>query len=77
MILSQPTLTRMIQSNTGIPFKQLVNNLRVEKAKDLLDTSNLTIDKIYELVGFSNKQTFFRVFKSITGITPGDFKKQN
>ena len=54
-----------------------INNLRVEKAKDLLETSNLTIDEIYELVGFSNKQTFFRVFKSITGVTPGDFKKQN
>lgn len=75
--LSQPTLTRMIQTNTGMPFKQLVNNLRIEKAKDLLKTSNITIDEIYELVGFSNKQTFFRVFKSITGVTPGDYKKQN
>ncbi len=73
---SQSTVTRLIQSNTDYSFKQLLNNLRIDRAKDLLETTELTIEQILEMVGFTNKQTFHRVFKSVTGMTPADYRKK-
>jgi transcriptional regulator GlxA family with amidase domain len=48
--------------------------LRVEKAKELLSTSDMKIAKITEVVGFGNVKTFIRVFKTFTGLTPGIFR---
>lgn len=46
-----------------------INNLRVEKAKELLQNSSLNANKIARQVGFTPKH-FCRVFKSSTGISP-------
>ena len=74
--MSQSSITRMIQDNTKFSFKELLSNIRIENAKDLLRNTDLSIDKICEMTGFSNKRTFFRVFKMVTGITPGEYRKE-
>ena len=46
-------------------------------AKKLLKNSNRTIEQISIETGFSNSDSFRRVFKKTEGITPGDYKKLN
>lgn len=55
-----------------------MNNLRIEKAKNLLLTNDfMPIQKICELVGFSDPSYFCRIFKKQTGITPSEFRENS
>ena len=53
---------------------EYINHIRVEKAKELLNSTKDTLDVISKKVGFTNVVTFMRVFKKHTGITPGKFR---
>ena len=55
-------------------FSSFLNGFRVSKAKELLKTQSVSSAAIN--CGFQNISYFSRVFKSVTGQTPADFKKQ-
>jgi len=65
--------------NMGLNFKDFLNQLRIEKAKEYLDNSNAyTIEAIGSEVGYSSKATFYKYFKQFEGITPNEYlKKRN
>lgn len=65
------------QLSGGKTVTQLITVRRVEAAKNLLHTTGLPISRVAEQVGFSDYNYFTRVFKSVTGITPTQFRKQN
>ena len=54
-----------------------VQNLRIEKAKQMLLYSDFSVGEISEKCGFSNLYSFSRAFKTNVGISPSDFSKQN
>jgi AraC-like DNA-binding protein len=59
-------------------FSQLKTKLRVEQTKIFLQESihsNITIDGISQLAGFSSRSSFYVAFKEETGITPSDYLK--
>ncbi len=60
----------------GVDFQSLVNRKRVEKAKELLLNSDKSITDIGFDVGFAGQATFFRVFRDIEGLSPGQLRKQ-
>jgi AraC-like DNA-binding protein len=68
------SLSLQFKKKQGINMMDYLHMLRVEKAKELLRTSDMKIVKITELVGFGNVKTFIRVFKNFTGLTPGIFR---
>ena len=60
-------------------FSQLKTKLRVEQTKIFLQESihsNITIDGISQLAGFSSRSSFYVAFKEETGITPSDYLKK-
>ena len=57
----------------SMPPAKYIQNYRVEKAKELLVNSDLSIDDIATGVGFANASYFCKVFKSTTGLTPTEF----
>lgn len=60
-------------------FSQFVNRLRVEEAMALLQDKryeNLRVDEISDMVGFSNRQSFYRAFYMVTGKTPREYQEQ-
>ena len=61
---------------TGYTFHALLNMHRCENACGLLTESTASISEIAQTVGFSEAKTFCRVFKSIFGITPGEYRLQ-
>jgi YesN/AraC family two-component response regulator len=68
------SLSLQFKKKQGINMMDYLHMLRVEKAKELLSTTDMKIVKITEVVGFGNVKTFIRVFKSFAGVTPGIFR---
>lgn len=73
--LSPKYFSRYFKEQTGIPFSQYVNRLRIEKAKPLLANPQSQVKAVALEVGFENVNTFIRVFKSFEGISPGVYKE--
>ena len=66
---------RLFKSETGKHFTGFVIERRMNKAKDLLKSSNLKIYEIARLVGFFNNEPYFgQVFKRMTGMTPQEYR---
>ena len=73
--VNAPYLSRFIKEQSGETFIDYVNKQRVQLAKQLMTETDDTITDITQKVGFSNSNTFIRVFKRYEGITPGQFRK--
>ena len=52
---------------------EYINQVRVQKAKELLHSGEYRIGQIAEKVGFSDQQYFSRVFKKIVGCMPSEY----
>jgi AraC-like DNA-binding protein len=72
--LSKKTLYRYSKSMLGLSPKVLVDIARVEKAKEQLRNKDIPISMISDICGYSNETTFYRVFKKMVGITPGEYR---
>ena len=68
-------LSRLIKKETSVTFSKYINILRINKAKELLQNNKMTVKEVYEAVGFNNRNTFIRTFKSIVGSTPSEYKQ--
>lgn len=60
----------LFKKETGKTFSQFLNELRIEKSKDLLINTNLSILEIALSVGYNNQNYYNMTFKKITGTTP-------
>lgn len=61
----------------GVTPSKYIIALRMQMAKELLETSSLSIKEISSMCGYDNFNFFARMFKKHTGQTPTDYKKQN
>lgn len=73
--MSSAYLSVYIKEKTGANFSDHMNRVRIQKAKELLLSSNLSIQHIGEQIGYRNGTSFIRMFKKITGETPGEFRR--
>lgn len=74
--MSPPYLSQYFKKNTGYTISEYVTRLRMEKAKDLLKNSDLSVNDIANEVGYYSVPSFIRKFKEIEQITPGKYKKK-
>jgi two-component system response regulator YesN len=63
-------LSRLFKEQTGKTFTDYVSDIRINKAKELITQTDLSIEDIGKGVGISNRRTFNRTFKKITGASP-------
>ncbi|MBO5008640.1 MAG: helix-turn-helix domain-containing protein [Clostridia bacterium] len=66
----------LFKSRFGDNFTQFLLNYRMEKARDLLDNTNLKINDVSTRVGFATYNNFARMFRKKYGISPGDYKSK-
>lgn len=72
--MSQRTLCRRFETHIGLtPMKWLAAR-RIDRAKELLETTNAPIDRIAAAVGLGSGATFRQLFKSHTSLSPGRFR---
>lgn len=74
--LSERTLLRRFKKATGRAPREYVQALRVERAKRLLESGNASVDEIAAQVGHNDAPSFFRLFKTLAGLTPGEYRKR-
>ena len=70
-----PNLSQFFKEKTGGNILDYSTQIRMQKAKELLANSELTLKDISQQVGYYNVSSFIRRFKQIEGMTPGDYRK--
>lgn len=66
--------SKLFKKETGCDIITYLSGLRIEHAKKLLCTTQITIAEVAAFVGFNNQQTFIRNFKKLTGLTPTEYR---
>jgi len=67
-------LSDMLRSLTGLNAQQHIHQRLIEKSKELLSTTNLTISEVAFSLGFEHPQSFSRLFKTKTRLSPVQFR---
>lgn len=67
-------LSILAQNQTGLPFQKHLENIRLERACQILTATSLKLEAIAQLCGYSNCDYFIKVFKRVKGITPGHYR---
>ena len=73
--LSQRYLSDMLSSLTGLNTQQYIQNAIIEKAKEKLSTTNLSVSEIAYELGFEHSQSFSKLFKTKTNVSPLEFRQ--
>lgn len=73
--LSQRYLSDMLSSLTGLNTQQYIQNAVIEKAKEKLSATNLSVSEIAYELGFEHSQSFSKLFKTKTSVSPLEFRK--
>lgn len=73
--ISYSYLSKIFRARTGVTLTDYLNNVRIEKSKEYLSNTFLTLTEISEKVGYNNVQSYQRFFKKYVNLTPGDYRK--
>lgn len=71
---SKPHLIRLFNKYLGCAPKEYITQLQLEHAKKLLETTTMPAAKIGAMVGIENSSYFGHLFKTRTGMSPGEFR---
>jgi transcriptional regulator GlxA family with amidase domain len=73
--IPERTLKRRFKTATGLSLIEYVQNLRIERAKALLETTRQAVDDIAAAVGYENPSFFRRLFKRRCGLAPAEYRR--
>ena len=77
LALSRSKLYRKIKELTGKSANEMIRKMRLEKSKELLEITDMTIGEICYKVGFSSPSYYTKRFKEYTGLIPKEFRLLN
>lgn len=72
--ISQGYLSSVFKKQTGGNLNDYINQMKIEKAKELLEKHEYMMYEISDMLGFENPYYFSKVFKKLTGITPSEYE---
>ena len=73
--LSPGYLSAIFKEETGVTLNRYIREVRMNKAKELLEGTNMKIARIAKEVGFSNSSYFCRSFREFFGMSPDSCRK--
>lgn len=74
--MSVRSLQRNFKSQTGMTPLGFQQQLRIDRAKRLLESSKLSVGQIADEVGYRDEAAFRKLFRKTTDLTPGDFRRR-
>jgi transcriptional regulator GlxA family with amidase domain len=74
--LSGRTFLRRFKAATGMPPSDYLQNLRIEKARGLLERTRLSVGDVAWKAGYQDISAFSRMFRAATGLTPGNYRRR-
>lgn len=72
--LGERTLLRKFASATGYNPIEYIQNVRIQKARELIETTTLPIETVASRVGYEDAGAFRKRFKQLTGLSPREFR---
>ena len=73
--MSVPSFSKKFKERTGLTLVQYLNESRIRQAKVLLKNPHYSLEDVASATGFSNANYLVRVFKKVTGMTIGEYRK--
>ena len=73
--LTPSYISRIFKDAYGYNYLEYLNRSRIDKAKEILKSSELSIAEVGDQVGFSSTQSFLRVFQRYERTSPGRYRK--
>lgn len=73
--VSASYLSDMLRSLTGQNTQHLIHDKLIEKAKEKLSTTDLSVSEIAFALGFEHPQSFSKLFKTKTNVSPLEFRE--
>ncbi len=74
--LGERTFLRRFKNATGIPPGKYLQQVRLETARELLETTDLSIENIAESIGYVDYSAFRKLFKKTMGCTPSSYRQR-
>lgn len=74
--VSKRNFSRRFREETGESPAGFVQRMRIERAKSLLETSDLPVDRILEKIGYTDNSSFSRQFRNHTMMTPKEYRER-
>ena len=75
--ISRYYLTHLFKEYSGMSPVQYIISKRMEKAKQLLASTSLSVREIAQMTGYTEEQSFLKIFKKTENMTPSEFRKKN
>lgn len=69
-------LSQLFKEKTGDTYLSYVMGIRIKKAKELLEETDLKIYEICQMVGYADTNHFSKLFERLNGCTPTEYRKQ-
>ncbi|HEY8530569.1 MAG TPA: helix-turn-helix domain-containing protein [Paenibacillaceae bacterium] len=73
--LNPSYFSRMFKKETGETFTDFVIRMKMERARELLDTTEYPVGRICDMLGYDNQSYFIKTFKSVVGVTPMEYRR--
>jgi transcriptional regulator GlxA family with amidase domain len=74
--LGERTFLRRFHKATGLKPAQYLQQLRIGKARDLLELEALAIEEIAWRVGYEDAGAFRKLFRRVMGLSPGEYRRR-
>jgi transcriptional regulator GlxA family with amidase domain len=74
--LSPSRLHHLFKAETGMSLTQFLKSLRLERARELLETTFLSVKQVMTTSGLKNKSHFVKDFKKAYGTTPTQYRRE-
>ncbi|MGE5494216.1 MAG: helix-turn-helix domain-containing protein [Burkholderiales bacterium] len=75
--LSRSYFSVLFKKEVGMPVSDYIRNKRIEAAENMLKYSNFSLLEIGSYLAFNSQSHFVSVFKHVTGMTPGAYRRAN
>lgn len=76
LAVSGSHLSRQVNKEMGINFKEYLIGVRMDKARELVGATDYRFNEIAEMVGYANQHYFTRAFKRVTGMSPSQYRSE-
>ncbi len=73
--LTPAYVSKLFKQELGISYVEYITDLRINRARELLENHNYRIYEIAEMTGYSNTNYFISLFKKHVGVSPAEYRK--
>ena len=68
-------LSRLFKQEVGMNISDYISDIRVKKAKQMLENPNMKVNAVAEALGYGTATNFTRFFKKMTNMTPQEYRE--